>query len=176
MENPALSYFTTDFGTYFHEPADDDAIYFVPKKNKRTHQMLGHGNFNTAQVLAIKHHENLLNPPATPPKSYGQQLGAAVQRKRTQPKIQKSGNGGWMDFPNGRIVQYRLRVTDSPLKLGMVMETMGTELEMDAGLDDVWYNEEAVETPLTGDLKKDADTVVGHLMAFAKRHRKVFES
>ena len=85
-----------------------------------------------------------------------------------------------MEFPNGRILQFRLyrsyryrALTDDldPFSIRLVMEAMGSEDEAEAGTGP--YEEEVVNLTATGDLKKDAATVVGHLMAFAKKHHRI---
>ena len=172
----ASSSFKTDFGTYFHEPADDDAVYFQDLRKSRNYQLLGRGSFNDARDLAVKHHQKFLNPRPVRPRDYAEDLAAAVLRKRTTPKMQKplsgpgSRSGGWMEYPNGRTLQFDLRGSSSPHML--VMEVMGAEWEPDGGP----YEEDAVDIPTTGNLKRDSATVVGHILTFAKKHRDILKS
>ena len=61
MESPVSSVFKADHGNYIHEPSDGDVVLYQPK-GKRKFVTLGHGNFNTARALAVKHHDGILNP------------------------------------------------------------------------------------------------------------------
>lgn len=175
MENPMSSFFETEFGTYAHEPADGDAVYFTPRGDPRKVVTLGRGNFNTAKALAIKHYENLSGAPAKLPKSYRKLLAEALLLKKTKPKILKSHrfmlDGGWMEFPNGRILQFDLRGDKSPLML--VMETMGSEEEEHSNS---LFREDSVDIPVTGNLDSDSDAVVAELMEFSRRNRDLLEA
>ncbi len=170
MENPISSFFVTDFGTYTHEPADDDSIFFSPKKNPRKIKLLGHGNFNNAKALAIKHHEVLLNPPTArniAPDPYVEKLLKALSKDRTL-KINKHRGepSGCRDYPNGQLVQFFLRgrLAEEEPAVMLVVELHGTE---DEGV----LEDEAEELQLSRNPEQAAESILKFIQDFTRKHQ-----
>lgn len=165
------SSFKTKFGTYYHEPADDDIIYFVPKGKQGKDQVLGSGNFNDAKALAVKHHDGLSAPRSRVSRemSYDEEVAAALQQKKANFKIdihpRRMGRiGGSVDFAGGKLVQFDMRDLGDGVVL-LVMEAMGPEETGE------WYGDESVKLPFTGDPSNDADLVMRQLVAFIEKYR-----